>query len=712
LKESQLRQQVLTTLSQYPYLLIMDQGEQFLHDPHHDSFFREITTSVRYFQSCIIWCGAVLPVDVDSHRVTVETLEGMPFDQAKTFLLDSYPDLRHSILEKEPYWKQLNHLCGGNPTLLHKSVDMVQSFYDGQVEQFITNPLPLTLSLSKYFDDLVVNLSDPEKILLYWLALRPLSWMELRRWPLVLPFDERVLMQAWDMLRRRHLIRSSAENNGLWQITPCYLSLYIINKLQEIFVQEVTEETLSLFHSYPVLLPQASLEQQNVVCKYLLQPVANSLNRQFVQQELRAKLIRLFDQLPTVCEPSRSCAAGNLFNLMAHLGISMADVAWQGLTLWYADLRIRDLKDIDFQQCWFKAAAIPTGLQGRLVTALHPTGQTMAVGDAQGLVKVYTWAGHRFSLDWCYNLGLPIQAMLITRSDKLIVATIEQIQIWDAIANPDRSYSAELEPATLDSIAVSPDSKRLATGLSDGSIQLWDLTWIEKEGEPLLGASDNVNYLTFSPDGKSIAGYDNNNQIIIWHQDPETRQYRAASAPLLLNPYGNFLTFQWTDTQLKVVEAVPEMSSQEYQFTVAIRTFMVIEAPLADDSTHFDVKELSYNPGQPHHATFSDDGAYLALCDLDHTVNIWYGTTALPERFVELPEPLYGLSICNGGHLLLCQHEHRLDLWNLRQQQRVQMWESVSDLDQYQGCKFYKGQGLSDDELFAVQRLGATLCQA
>ncbi|MEM9948718.1 MAG: AAA family ATPase [Cyanobacteria bacterium P01_D01_bin.36] len=705
----QLRQQVIQTLNQTSYLIVVDRSERFLDESQYNSFFSEISAAVTQ-QSCLLWSSDMAPIGIDRHIIAVETLEGLSFTEAKTLLIEHYPHFEGSISQNEERWQQINELCGGHPTLLHRVVDTIQSFYDNQIEQFVAHLLPLSPSLSKYFDELFDKLSNPEKVLLYWLALRPLSWLELRQWLPFLPFNESQLMEAWKMLQRQHLIQSSSENEGAQQITPRYFGLYVISKLRDVFAQELTEDNLVFFHSYPIVLPQASFQQQEVLHNYLFKPLTATLKNQFFQKDLSAKLSHLFSLSSNFYKPSYSFAAGNLFNLAIDMELSVANVDWHNLTLWHADLTAPGLKDIDFQNCRFKDAVLPTGLQGRLMTALHPSGLIMAVGDEQGLVQVYTWTGHRFGLDWCYDLGLPVQEMIITAGGKLIAATVEQIQIWDEIANKDNIYSVHLETAILDSLAVSPKDKLLAAGLSDGTIQLWNLTWGEKEGEPLLGANDSVKHVAFSPDSSSIAAYDNNNQILLWHQDPRTGIYKAATMPLPINPYGNFLTLKWTDSQLSVVEAVPQKSPHEHRFNVAIRAFTITEETLSDDSIQLDVQKLSYDFSQPHHAIFSDDGSHLILCDIDHTLTIWHHSQLLPRRSIQLSDPPYGLNICNGGHILLCQDDNRLSLWNLTQQQCIQIWNSVSDLDQYQNCKFYKEQGLSSDELLTMQRLGAVLC--
>ncbi|MEA5467082.1 AAA family ATPase [Leptothoe sp. PORK10 BA2] len=713
LSEDQLRQQVLQALTQQPYLLVIDQGDRFLDDPKHNDFIQAITTTSNH-QSCLLWSGAGLPKVTKAHNIFIETLAGMSFNQAKIFLTDSYPHLATSLTEKEHYWQQLNQLCGGNPTLLHHSVETIQSFYSNQIEWLITHPLTLSRSLANYFDTLFNDLSEPEQVLLYWLALRPLSWLQLKNWPLVLPFDEQELMYAWDSLHRRHLIETSLNNDGLCHITPQYLGLYLINQLQEIFVRELLEEKLDLFHSYPIVMPTAPWSQQKTLLDYFLRPVADALRKKLPLGELQARFHRLLDQLNTYSEPSRSSAPGNLFNLGADLGLSMADMDWSNQTLWHADLRLSGLQGIDFKGCQFKAAAIASGLQGQLAMALHPQGESIAIGDGQGLLQIYQWKEQRFGLHWCCDLESPIQEIIITQDDQLIVTTTGQsIHRWNSLLDPESCATAHLETETLDSIAIRNDGALMATSFSNGDIQLWDLEWggIEKEGDSLSATSPIVRDLIFSADGKYLAGYGTDNQILVWHQVSGSNTYQTSEIPMPLNPYGTFLTLQWTDTHLNVIEAIQNTDSPDYLSNVEVRTFTVDAEMLMDDSIQVDVQRLPYGPDQPYQAVFSNNGAYIALCNIDHKVQIWHAMNPMPERAIQLPNLPYALSICNAGNILLCLETAGLSLWNLSEGKCLQTWKVVSDLDQYRDCTFYTNQGLSKAELIGVQRLGAIHCQ-
>lgn len=709
LSDQQIRQQVLQTFTKQPYLMVIDQGERFLDDPKHRDFIRDVTT-ISNHQSCFVWSGAVIPSEIEKHSILIETIKGLSFDETKRLLVDYYPDLAASLTTKEHHWRQLNDLCGGNPRLLHQSMEAIQFLYNNQIEQF--QPLPLLPSLSNYFEELLADLSEPEQTLLYWLAIQPLSWLRLMKWPLWLPFEETILLDAGYMLQRRHLIKQSDNGDGLWHITPRYLGLYLLHKLQAIFVQELLDERLHLFHSYPIGIPTASLEQQKTLHAYLLKPVANGLRKKLSLKSLQAKICRLLSHSSEFCEPSSSSAAGNLFNLAVYMGIAVADIDWSQQTLWHLDLRVDGIKGVDFRGCRFKDVAITTGLQGDLVTVLHPRGKSLAVGDGQGILQVYQWTDSRFVLNWCYDVESPIQEIVITQNNRLVVTTLGQsIYLWDTLTDKEVCEWTQLEQDTLNSIAIREDGELLATGFSDGTIQLWDLAWgIEKKDETLSDNNDIGQQLIFSPDGKYLAGYGNDHQISIWHLDAVTNVYRAA-VPLPLNPYGELLDLQWTETHLNAVEAVLDPNSQEYRSKLEIRAFMVDEDTLVDDSIHIDVQALSYRSGQPQHAVFSSDGSYIALCDRDHMLYLWHGLSLMSDRKLKLSTLPYALNICNGGRLLLCRETDRLSLWDLAKQECLQVWDSVSDLDQYKGCKFSDNQGLSNDELATVQRLGAILCE-
>ncbi|MDV3349128.1 AAA family ATPase [Leptothoe sp. LEGE 181152] len=706
--EHQMRQQLLQVLHQAPYLIIIDQTERFIEDLKQEIFYKEITTAINH-QSAILWVSAIRPAEIN-RRVTIETLKGFSFDEASTFINEEYPHLSNSLSQNEIHWRQLVKLCGGSPELLHKSIEALQSFYSiNQIEQFTTVLSSFPPSLFKYFESLTDELSEIEQKLLYLFAFNPLSWNDVQKWPIINKFSQDQLMQAWSMLHRRHLLEYFSETDGIYQITPPYLGLYLLQKLREIFLQELNVENLKLFHTYPLSLPTASVEQQKILKNYLLVPMVNTLRHRLSPEDLHAKFGRLISQLTTLPASSCSYAAGSLFNLAVHMRLSLVDVSWANLTLWHADLRAPGLQGLDFKGCQFREAVLMTGVYESFEIALHPSRAAMVIGDSQGFLQVYQWVNNRFILAWCDDLGIPIQQIVITDSNTLIVVLIDQsILIWDTLTRKEQSYSDVSGVAAICSIDLK--AHLLAIGLGNREIQLWNLILGEKISEPLCDANDIVRHLAFSPDGRILAGYDNNNSILVWHYNASHNTYTMAEAPLPLNPYGDFLAFQWMGDQLSVIEAMSNDDSHKRLSKVVVRSFTVTDQTMAEDSIDFKVQELEINASQPYQATFSKNGRYLAVCDIDHTVWVWNDIMSLIE-LITLPELPDTLFISDDGQQLLCQNPSNISIWSLKTQEILQIWETVSDLDQYQDCKFYTKQGFSDDELYTVQRLGGVVVE-
>ncbi|MGD1855127.1 MAG: ATP-binding protein, partial [Leptolyngbyaceae cyanobacterium] len=98
LSEYQLRQQVIQTLNQTPYLIIIDQSGRFLDEPQYNRFFSDISAAVSQ-QSCLLWSSDIIPVDFDQHTVALETIGELSFAEAKELLAEQYPPFEGSIAQ-------------------------------------------------------------------------------------------------------------------------------------------------------------------------------------------------------------------------------------------------------------------------------------------------------------------------------------------------------------------------------------------------------------------------------------------------------------------------------------------------------------------------------------------------------------------------------------------------------------------------------------
>src|SRR5205085_8691687 len=74
-------------------------------------------------------------------------------------------------------------------------------------------------------------------------------------------------------------------------------------------------------------------------------------------------------------------------------------------------------------------------------------------------------------------------------------------------------------------LAVSPDSKMLATGGRDNRVHLWDASTGQHKGD-LRGHTDPIEHVALSPNGKRLASCSNNGMVKLW--DLATRLEVAA----------------------------------------------------------------------------------------------------------------------------------------------------------------------------------------
>jgi len=114
------------------------------------------------------------------------------------------------------------------------------------------------------------------------------------------------------------------------------------------------------------------------------------------------------------------------------------------------------------------------------------------------------------------NTRSEINSVAISPDGKIIASGSNDgaVRLWDMGARkPIATFQGHTD--IVNSVAFSPDGKTIASGSNDKTVRLWDMaTGIEIKR--LQGHTDIVNSVAFSPDGKTIASGSNDGAVRLW----------------------------------------------------------------------------------------------------------------------------------------------------------------------------------------------------
>jgi WD40 repeat protein/energy-coupling factor transporter ATP-binding protein EcfA2 len=298
---------------------------------------------------------------------------------------------------------------------------------------------------------------------------------------------------------------------------------------------------------------------------------------------------------------------------------------------------------------WDTITRLPLGqLKGApdAVTSLaySPDGTTLAAGSCakpeqgkcrQGEIRLWNPAtrqlvsqpltGHS---DFVRMLAFSSNGEILVSSDgqNIILWNVESHQMLGEIA-PGHQYNSKSSGSLpVNSIALSPDSKTLASGgcgkrgqriatvdtydtCIEGEIRLWNISTRQMIGQPLSGHKDEITSVAFSPDGKTLASASGQADGTIKLWDVATRQpsggaftgYIAVMNKMVFSPDGETLV------SASLGEDLPHQNI--FLWNVASR--QLIGQPLIrpEDS----VKDIAFSP----------DGRWLASGGFNKTLILW-----------------------------------------------------------------------------------------
>ncbi len=306
-----------------------------------------------------------------------------------------------------------------------------------------------------------------------------------------------------------------------------------------------------------------------------------------------------------------------------------------------------------------RALVVPSAPQPAVTTTARHDRTGLAVVDALGRVELLDELGAVVAVVDRYAGGAINDLALSTDGALAVATTTGAVTVLDS-GNPSGGPTARLDhpEGNVDSVAFSPDGRRLATGIAarrsalafDDTIALWDLaaatrtTEIGGESEDVPGCSSFTNRLRWSPDGSFVVAVSHDFTVLLL--DPATSQVRRELPPhagpvldVALSPDGRRLATSANDSTLRIWDtasgdlvAEHDAAIGGYRSLAFVDGSTVLGADLSGRITSIDVDSgritATFEAVKAREAQLvvSPDGS-LAVAGDGATVRVWSTST-------------------------------------------------------------------------------------
>ncbi len=609
---------------------------------------------------------------------------------------------RKGIVGEAQSVEKLIDLYAGNPLALKLVSQFILEVFNGEITAFLRDGQRIFSDIQDVLDQQVQRLSPLEQEIMYWLAIEreTVSFQKVND-DLVHPVPRRMIQAAFQSLRRRYLIETSASGFTLQNVVMEYMTERFVTCICE----ELHTGVLSLFSSHALMQALAKEYVRESQIRLILQPVAQYLLATFGKGESESTLKRILTLLQETDTQKPNYTAGNSLNLLIQLGYDLHGYNFSHLTIKQAYLRGVSLPEVSFASSHLINCAFTETFGGVLSVAFSPDGKLVAAGTTDGEIRLwnitqsiplFTFQGHT---DWVYAVAFsPDNKTLISGSDD------QSVRIWDidtrqtlkvlrghthwiltVALSPDGKILVsggedrvlllwDVETGQLLktlqghrervwSVAFSPDGKFIASGSEDQHVHLWDV----ETGQLLKifqGHTGSVWSVAFSPDGKSLVSCGEDAYLILWNRESD-RQYQLKSPrnsgqgfwSVAFSPSGNFIGTGCEDGHVYLWQVDSEQPLKVLSGHGRIRS--VVFSPdgrmvmsggqdpivrLWDIQTGYLLKTLQGYSDRIWSVAFSPDGKQLVSGGEDLAIHLWDVST---------------------GHLLRDMQGHRSRIWSV-----------------------------------------------